>query len=155
MIRDEAAAVLAQAEFFDICDDEQRRMLAFAGDRRHFDPDGVIYQSGTVPHGAHVLIAGTLKAKPEGKASGKPYAISEPGAVVSAMALILDKPRLVTFTAVTDCEMLFVPRHAFLKLVQQSPELAQKAVARIERDLGSYLGALEPIGRRMRSGDDS
>ena len=46
--------------------------------------------------------------------------------------------------------MLLVPRQAFLKLVQQSPELAQRAVARIEHDLGSYLGALEPIGRRMR-----
>ncbi|MGV8853456.1 MAG: Crp/Fnr family transcriptional regulator [Devosia sp.] len=153
MIRDEADAALAQAEFFDICDDEQRRMLAFAGDRRHFDPDDVIYQSGQVPQGAFVLIAGTLRATPEGKGASKPYAISEPGTVVSSMALILDKPRLVTFTAVTNCEMLFVPRHAFLKLVQQSPELAQRAVARIERDLGSYLGALEPIGRRMRTGE--
>ena len=150
MIRDEADAALAQAEFFDICDDEQRRMLAFAGDRRHFDPDAVIYQSGEVPQGAFVLISGTVKAKPEGKGAGKPYAISEPGSVVSAMALILTKPRMVTFSAVTDCEMLFVPRQAFLKLVQQSPELAQRAVARIEHDLGSYLGALEPIGRRMR-----
>jgi len=26
-------------------------------------------------------------------------------------------------------------------------------VARIERDLGNYLGALEPVGRRMRSGE--
>ena len=151
MIRDEAAAALARAEFFDICDDEQRRMLAFAGDRRHFEPDAVIYKAGDVPQGAHVLISGTLKAKPEGKGANKPYAISEPGSVVSSMALILEKPRMVTFTAVTDCEMLFVPRQAFLKLVQQSPELAQRAVARIERDLGSYLGALEPIGRRMRS----
>ncbi|WDR00105.1 cyclic nucleotide-binding domain-containing protein [Devosia sp. J2-20] len=154
MIRDEADAALAQAEFFDICDDEQRRLLAFAGTRRHFDPDAVIYQSGDTPLGAHVLISGTLKARPEGKGANKPYAISEPGSVVSAMALILDKPRLVTFTAVTDCETLFVPRTAFLKLVQQSPDLAQRAVARIERDLGSYLGALEPLGRRMRAGQD-
>ena len=151
MIRDEADAALAQAEFFDICDDEQRHMLAFASDRRHFEPDAVLYQSGDVPQGAHVLISGTLKAKPDG--TSKPYAISEPGSVVSAMALILAKPRLVTFTTVTDCETLFVPRHAFLKLVQQSPDLAQRAVARIERDLGSYLGALEPVGRRMRASD--
>jgi CRP-like cAMP-binding protein len=154
MIRDEADAALAQAEFFDICDDEQRRMLAFAGTRRHFEADAVIYQSGEVPQGAHVLIAGTLKAKPEGKGANKPYAISEPGSVVSAMALILDKPRRVTFSAVTDCETLFVPRAAFLKLVQQSPELAHRAVERIERELGSYLGALEPLGRRMRASSE-
>ncbi|WP_240231235.1 Crp/Fnr family transcriptional regulator [Devosia lacusdianchii] len=150
MIRDDAAEALAQAEFFDICDDEQRRMLAFAGDQQHFDSDAVLYKAGDVPAGAFVLMSGTLRAKPEGPGAGKPYAISEPGSVVSAMALILAKPRPVTITAVTDCETLFVPRHAFMKLVQQSPELAQRAVARIERDLGNYLGALEPARRKMK-----
>ena len=153
MIRDEGAEALAQAEFFDICDDEQRRMLAFAGDRRHFDADEVLYKAGDVPLGAFVLISGTLKAKPEGQGAGKPYAVSEPGSVVSSMALILAKARPVTITAVTDCETLFVPRHAFMKLVQQSPELAQRAVARVERDLGNYLGALEPARRKMKSGE--
>ena len=74
MIRDDAAEALAQAEFFDICDDEQRRMLAFAGEIRHFEPDAVLYQAGDVPQGAFVLISGTLKAKPEGPGAGKPYA---------------------------------------------------------------------------------
>jgi CRP-like cAMP-binding protein len=70
------------------------------------------------------------------------------------MALILSKPRPITITAVTDCETLFVPRTAFLKLVQQSPELAQRAVARVEHELGNYLGALEPIRQRMKAGED-
>ncbi|QDZ12162.1 cyclic nucleotide-binding domain-containing protein [Devosia ginsengisoli] len=151
MIRDDAAEALAQAEFFDICDDEQRRMLAFAGDMHYFDPDAVLYKAGDMPQGAFVLIEGTLKAKPEGPGAGKPYAISEPGSVVSAMALILAKPRPVTITAVTDVRTLFVPRTAFLKLVQQSPDLAQRAVARVERDLGNYLDALEPVRRKMKT----
>lgn len=153
MIRDGAAEALAQAEFFDICDDEQRRMLAFAGEVRHFEPDAALYKAGDVPQGAYVLIRGTLKAKPEGQGAGKPYAVSEPGSVVSAMALILAKPRAITITAVTDCEALFVPRNAFMKLVQQSPELAQRAVARVERELGNYLGALQPVGRKMKSSE--
>lgn len=151
MIRDDAAEALAQAEFFDICDDEQRRMLAFAGDLRQFDPDAVLYEAGEVPLGAFVLIDGTLKAKPVGQGASKPYAISEPGSVVSAMALILAKPRPITVTAVTQCRTLFVPRSAFLKLVQQSPDLAQRAVARVERELGDYLGALEPVRRKMKA----
>ena len=68
-------------------------------------------------------------------------------------ALILAKARPLTVTAVTDCEALFVPRHAFMKLVQQSPELAQRAVAKIEQDLGDYLGALEPARRKMKGGE--
>lgn len=150
MIRDDAAEALASAEFFDVCDDDQRRMLAFASDIRRFDADDVLYSAGTEPEGAYILIAGTLKAKPEGQGASKPYAISEFGSVISAIALILPKPRPVTITAVTDSEALFVPRHAFLKLLQQSPDLAQRAAERIQRDLGSYLGALEPIRARMK-----
>jgi len=144
---DDAAAVLSSADFFEICDDEQKRLLAFASEWQRFGADETVYQAGDVPQGAHVLISGTLKAKPE---AGKPYAISEPGSIVSAMALILGKPRPVTVTAVIDCETLLVPRQAFLKLVEQSPELAQRAVARIQRDLGNYLEALEPVRAKIK-----
>ena len=148
---DNAASVIAQAEFFEICDDEQQRLLAFASERRRFAADEVIYKAGDVPTGAHVLASGTLKIKPEGQgAAGKAYAISQPGTVISAMALILAKPRGITVTAVIDCETVFVPRQAFLKLLEQSPELAQRAVERIQNELGSYLGALDPIGKRMK-----
>ncbi|ODU81387.1 MAG: hypothetical protein ABT14_17950 [Pelagibacterium sp. SCN 63-17] len=141
---------MSQADFFDICDDEQRRMLGFAGDRQHFDADDVIYRAGDVPQGAYVLMDGTVKARHEGAEAGKPYALSEPGSVISPTALILDKPRPVTFTAVTDCELLFVPRSAFLKLLRQYPELAQRAAQRIEQDLGRYMHALEPLRRKMK-----
>lgn len=148
---DNAAGVIAQAEFFEICDDEQQRLLAFASERRSFAADEVIYKAGDIPAGAHVLASGTLKIKPEGPgAVGKAYAISQPGTVISAMALILAKPRAITVTAVIDCETVFVPRQAFLKLLEQSPELAQRAVERIQNELGSYLGALDPIGKRMK-----
>lgn len=148
MIRDDAAEALAQAEFFDICDDEQRRMLAFAGDLRHFEADEILYLAGDVPLGAFVLMGGTVRAKPSDET--RPYALSEPGSVISAMALIVAKPRPVSFTAVTDCDTLFVPRHAFLKLVQQSPELAQRAADRISQSIGLYLEALEPVRKRMK-----
>ena len=151
MRMDDAAAILARADFFSMCDDEQRRMLGFASDRRHVDADDIIYKAGDVPQGAYVLIEGTIKARNVGVEAGKPYALSEPGSVVSAMALILDKPRPVTITAVTDCELLFVPRSAFLKLVRQYPELAQKAVQRIEGELSGYLTALDPLKRKMKA----
>ncbi|WIY52817.1 Crp/Fnr family transcriptional regulator [Devosia sp. YIM 151766] len=150
MRMDDAALVLAQADFFDICDDEQLRMLGFAGDRRHFAADAVIYQAGEVPQGAYVLIEGTIRARHEGAEAGKPYALSEAGSVISPTSLIIDKPRPVTFTAVTDCEMLFVPRSAFLKLARQYPELAARAAQRIEQELGRYMHALEPLKRKMK-----
>jgi cAMP-binding proteins - catabolite gene activator and regulatory subunit of cAMP-dependent protein kinases len=150
MRMDDAVGVLARADFFDICDDEQLRMLGFAGDRKHFPADAVIYKAGDLPMGAYVLMDGTVRARHEGVEAGKPYALSEPGSVISPTALILDKPRPVTFTAVTDCELLFVPRSAFLKLARQYPDLAARAAQRIEQDLGRYMHALEPLRHRMK-----
>ncbi len=150
MRMDDAAGVLARADFFDICDEEQLRMLGFAGDRKHFDADAIIYKAGDVPAGAFVLIDGTVKARHEGAEAGKPYALSEPGSVISPTALIIDKPRPVTFTAVTDCELLFVPRTAFMKLARQYPDLAQRAAQRIQDNLGRYMHALEPLRGKMK-----
>jgi CRP-like cAMP-binding protein len=146
---DDTAAMLARAEFLEMCDDEQRRMLAFAGDQQHFGADQVLYRAGEIPSGAFVLLDGVLQVTPQGDGTA-PYTIDEPGSVVSAMALILAKPRAVTITAVTEVQVFFVPRHAFMKLVQQSPVLAQRVAERIQADLGSYLEALQPIRNKIK-----
>jgi CRP-like cAMP-binding protein len=145
---DDAATILAYADFFEVCDTDQRRLLAFASERRLFARGDVVYRSGDVPDGAHVLVAGTLSAKAD-EDSAKPHEITEPGALLGAMALVIAKPRPVTITAITAAETLFVPRAAFMKLMQQSPGLAQRAADRIRRELGSYMGALEPLRQRM------
>lgn len=150
MKMDDAAGILGRADFFDICDHDELRMLGFAGERQYFDADSVVYQAGDIPEGAYVLIDGTIRAKHEAPETGKPYALSEPGSVLSPTALIIDRPRPVTFTAVTDCELFFVPRAAFLKLARQSPDLAARAADRIQQELGRYMHALEPLRTRMK-----
>jgi CRP-like cAMP-binding protein len=144
---DDAATILSSADFFEVCDADQRRLLAFASERRLFSSGDIVYASGEIPDGAHILVAGTLSAQPDGAA--KPYEVTEPGALLGAMALVIAKPRPVTITAMTAAETLFVPRNAFRKLAQQSPELARRAAARIERELGSYLKAIEPLRAKM------
>lgn len=150
MRMDDAAGVLSRADFFDICDDEELRMLGFAGDRQRYAAEAIIYKAGDPPQGAYVLVEGTVRARHEGDEAGKPYALSEPGSVLSPTALIIAKPRPVTFTAVTECDMLFVPRAAFMKLARQNPDLARRAAERIQQDLGTYMHALEPLRGRMK-----
>jgi CRP-like cAMP-binding protein len=147
---DDAAGILARADFFDICEDEQLRMLGFAGELQQFGPGDVIYQAGDTPSGAYVLVYGTVRAEHQGIEAGQPYTLSEPGSVISPTAMIIGKPRPVTFTAETESELLFVPRSAFLKLARQSPDLAQRAADRIQQNLGRYMHALEPLRTRMK-----
>ena len=52
---DDATTILGRADFFTVCDAEQRRLLAFASERKKWRPNSVIYQAGDVPEGAHVL----------------------------------------------------------------------------------------------------
>ena len=145
---DDAATILGRADFFAICDAEQRRLLAFASERKRFRPGTVLYQPGDVPDGAHVLIAGTVSTT-QVEAEDDPYLVHEPGAVIGSTALVLAKPRQVTVKAVDAVETLFVPRAAFLKLCQQNPDLAARAAQRLKRDLTGYLGAIEQLRSRI------
>ena len=146
---DDAASVLGTAEFFDLCDAQERTLLAFASERRLFARRDVLYKSGDIPDGAHVLVAGNLSALPEGD-TGKPQLVTQPGSVIGAMALVVAKPRFVTITAITAAETLFVPRAAFMKLARQSPDLARRAAERIQGDIGAFLAAIEPMRGRIK-----
>lgn len=148
---DDAATILGRADFFEICDAEQRRLLAFASERKKFRPGAVIYASGDQPEGAHVLVSGTVSSTQDG-AENNPYLIHDVGAVLGTMALVVARPRPVTIRAIDAVETLFVPRTAFMKLANQYPELAARAADRIRRELTSYLGAIEESRGRFRKG---
>jgi CRP-like cAMP-binding protein len=149
MLLDDTATILAHADFFEICNEEQRRMLAFASERRRFAPGDVLIEPTKVPEGAFVLVSGTIGSRPSEADAGEAYETSAQGAVIGTMALMLAKPRPVTVTAVTAVEVIFVSRPSFLKLVQQNPELAERVAGRIRRELGAYVGAIERIRGRI------
>lgn len=145
---DDAATILARADFFEVCNAEQRRLLAFASERKKYRPGAVIYQAGDVPEGAHVLVSGTVATTQQG-VEDDPFLVHDAGAVLGVVALVIAKPRPVTVKAVDAVETLFVPRTSFMKLVQQYPDLAARAADRIRQDLSGYVGALESLGPRM------
>ena len=147
---DDATTILGRADFFTVCNAEQRRLLAFASERKKWRPNSVIYQAGDVPEGAHVLVSGTVATYQEGD-EVNPFVITAQGALIGAMSLVVAKPRPVTVKAVDNVETLFVPRTAFMKLAQQAPDLAARAADRIRGDLIGYLGAIEKVKSKIGS----
>ena len=141
---DDATTILGRADFFEVCDAEQRRLLAFASERKKYRPGTVVYQAGEVPEGAHVLVTGTVASYQEGDETN-PFVITTQGAVLGAMSLVVAKPRPVTIKAVDNVETLFVPRTAFLELANQAPDLARRAADRIRGELMGYLSAVEQV----------
>lgn len=147
---DDAAHILAGADFFEICTDEERRMLAFASERKRYPAGSVILESGEVPSGAQVLVSGTISITPDGSAEPNPMVVSQPGAVISVVSLVVEKPRRVTVRAISIVETLVIPRVAFMKLANQSPALAARAANRIRRDLVTFVSAVTPMKRRIK-----
>jgi CRP-like cAMP-binding protein len=147
---DDAATILARTEFFQICDGEQRRLLAFASERKRHKPGSLIYKAGDVPEGAHVLVAGTV-ATFQGEDADNPYVVSKPGALFGANSLVIAKPRPVTLKSIDQVETLFVPRSAFMKLCNQYPDLAARAAAQIRTELSGYLGVIETMRSKIGS----
>ena len=147
---DDATTILGRADFFEVCDTEQRRLLAFASERKKFRPGSVIYQAGDMPEGAHVLVTGTIATYQQGDESN-PYVVSTQGAVLGAMSLVIAKARPVTVKAIDNVETLLVPRTAFMKLCNQSPDLAARAADRIRQELSGYLNAVEQVRGKIGS----
>jgi CRP-like cAMP-binding protein len=147
---DDVAAVLASADFFEVCDAEQRRLLAFVSEAKRFPAGGRLFTYGDISDGAYVLISGSLSASDKPDGEGEMRVISEPGTLLGELGLVLARPRRATVTAKTTAETLFVPRQAFLKLAAQFPALAERAAERIERDLSSFLGAIDQVRKRIQ-----
>jgi CRP-like cAMP-binding protein len=148
MQTDDAASVLAGADFFEICSDDERRLLAFASERKFYAAGAVIAPGGEVPVGAHVLISGSLAVEPDGVPAAR-RVVTQPGAVVGATALMIARPSSVTVKALGASVTLLVPRHAFLKLLNQSPELTRRAADRTRQELLDFMGAVTPFGKKI------
>jgi len=139
---DDFASVLANSDFFAMCNDEQKRLLAFASEQKQFAAGEIIYARGDASRGAYVLISGQARAGENGSVGIKAQDIAEPGTLIGELGLIVDRPRRSTVYAYSDIELLFVPRTAFLKLIRQYPDLADKAISRIQGELSGFLSAV-------------
>ncbi len=140
---DDVTSILANAAFFDICEPEQQRLLAFASEQRQSRAGEVISTQGDPADGAYIIMRGSVAISDDVQRALKSYGVSGPNVMIGELALVLDRPRRKTATAVTNVEALFVPRMAFVKLMRQFPDMAERAAARIENELGAYLGALD------------
>lgn len=145
---DDTAHILGSADFFSICNLEQRRMLAFASERKQFEAGSVLFNAGDVTSGAYVLISGELVSKDNDALDAEVVHISQPGTVIAELALIAEHPRRSSVVCETNVELLAVPRSAFGKLMEEFPDVASRAMELIRNDIGKFVSSLEGAGIR-------
>lgn len=140
---DETISILASADFFEICDQDQLRLLAFASERQQFLPGDVLFNYGEEALGAFVIVSGNVNLSDTPSKPEQTYTAAGPGTLIGEMGLMLKRINRATATAATRVDCLFVPRVSFDKLVRQYPDMAQRAAQRIEAQLGSFLGSFD------------
>lgn len=139
---DDFASVLANSDFFNMCSDDQKRLLAFASERRYYVGGDIVYSRGDVSRGAYVLMVGKIQAGDKSDPGVGPQTITTPGTVIGELGLVVERPRRSTVFAMSDAQLLFVPRMAFTKLLRQNPDLVAAVKNRIEGELNAFLSDL-------------
>ncbi len=140
---DDTAHILSSAEFFSICNIEQRRMLAFASEWIKLDAGETLFRAGQVSPGAYVLISGELRSVQEGALDKDAVIINRPGTVIGELALITEHPRRASVVCNRDAQLLMVPRSAFSKIMEQFPEIAIKAQQKVRQEMARYVSSIK------------
>ena len=82
-----------------------------------------IFVEGDPPGKMYILLSGSLTITRKGV---KIAVITEPGAYVGEMSVLLGEARTATVTAERDCRMLAVPEADILEFLTHAPDLALK-----------------------------
>jgi CRP-like cAMP-binding protein len=75
--------------------------------------------------------------------SGKQIILQKlvPGDAFGELSLIIGGQRMATATAQTDCNLLEIPRQAFVRMQKQKPQACLKLMINIVKHFGEKLGA--------------
>lgn len=151
MALEKMTEVLGQVSFFQNFSQDQIKLVAFVSDFRHVQQGELLVQEGDVAEGAFILVSGQLVVEHKG-GTHHDSVIEDAGALIGDMALLAATPRAASMRALTDCEVVFVPRTHFKKLIQTYPELGEMMSSHIRQSLSSFVGNLTSVRAKLKSG---
>ncbi len=135
----DSASILGGVEFFDVCNDEQIRLLAFSSENLNFRAGQVIVEKGEMSEGAYIINYGCVII---GESAQNTTSFCGPGVMIGELNLLMKRVHQSTITAQGEVDCLFVPRGAFQKLLKQYPDLASYFIEKIEAGLDDYLQSI-------------
>ena len=118
---------LADIPFFAALDEATRLELAGQLESVHVAAGQVIFRQGDAGDGLYLVVSGRLRVSVAGDIPGDGpermlYDLGR-GAIVGEMALLTDRPRAATVSAVRDSDLLLLRVSSFTSLLERSPAL--------------------------------
>ena len=121
--RAELNAFLADVPFFAALDETTRLELARQLEPVHVAAGEVIFRQGDVGQGLFLVVSGRLRVSVAADGPERMLYDLGRGAIVGEMALLTDRPRAATVSAVRDSDLLLLRVSSFTSLLERSPAL--------------------------------
>lgn len=142
---------LSRMPLFNAMSPEELAAIAAGTSERHVARGDVIFQRGDPCTGFHLVIYGQVKLA-AGSASGaeKIIELIGPGHSFGEALMFMEKPYIVSATALADTLLLHVTRDAVFAGIERDPRFARKMLAGLSRRMHGLICDLESVA--LRSG---
>jgi len=128
--------------FCDLAPETQKDLTA-ARSMAVYPEGAVLFLEKQDPRGVFILCAGQVKLSIS-SSSGKTLIlrIVKPGEILGLMAVMMDAPYEVTAETIHPCQVAFIRRDEFLRLVAKHPEISQHVIRQFT---SLYSGACQQL----------
>ena len=130
--------MLRQIDFFSGLPLEATKVFAYLCNRESCKPGEVIFQQGEEDDRAFFIISGQARLSQRTDKTETPIRDYHEGDFIGRMTLLGQIRRLFTLTATTELVSLVITREKFTKAVEKFPDLAQKFIAVLIKDIYSW-----------------
>lgn len=131
---------LARMPLFNAMSPEELVAIAEGTTEHHVDRGGIIFQRGDACHGLHLVIFGQVKLTAS-NASGaeKIIELIGPGQSFGEALMFMEKPYIVSATALADTLLLHVTSAAIFGGIDRDPRFARKMLAGLSRRMHGLI----------------
>lgn len=145
MVLDVDIALLGAADLFSVLDDEQRRLVAFGAHRVQLLPGDQLYGEGEQANGAYVLDSGVLESVVKRGTVASDMRVYLRGDVLGETALLVPTVWPTTMVAREACNLIFIERDVFIRLLAEYPSLALELKEKLGARLGQFVGHIASV----------
>lgn len=125
---------------------KNQRLILACGRTRHFEKGMALYRYGDQSEGVFGIVSGNVSVTiPNDLGADHMIYVATPGFWIGDAALFSHTNRLVTVTAETDVDAVFLPKPKLLKLIQDHPKILEDFYALSHLNLAVALSLISNL----------
>ena len=128
--------VLSNLAIFANLEEKDLQVLLKITENRKYEAQNVVFAEGEIGNAMYIILKGAIRiTKSLGEADEQELAIRKVGELIGEMALLEDKPRSATGTAISETELLVLHREDFHSLLYKNPQIVLEIIKTLSRRL--------------------